>query len=83
MDTLFPPPPPTARCRRGLTSPPGYPPGDLRADTAAPAAPRRVVASKMMRRMCDVCVVFTSTDEDGRTRLLPWWLDNTVRVPAC
>ena len=59
MNALFPPPPPTACCRRGLTSPPGYSPGNLRADIAAAATPRRVVAPKMMQRMCDVCVVFT------------------------
>ena len=57
MNILFPPPPPTTCCRRGLTSPPSYPPGNLRADIAAAAAPCRVVASKMMRRMCDVCGV--------------------------
>ena len=31
-----------------------------------------------------MCVLYSrSTDEDRRTRLVPWWLDNTVRVAAC
>ena len=31
-----------------------------------------------------MCVLYSrSTDEDRRTRLIPWWLDNTVRVAAC
>ena len=66
MNILFPPPPPTTCCRRGLTSPPSYPPGNLRADIAAAAAPCRVVASKMMRRMCDVCGVEFTEYTDGR-----------------
>ena len=72
MNALFPPPPPTAYCRRGLTSPPGYPRGDLRADMAAAAALRRVVAPKMMRHMCDVCVVFTEYRVQTKTGALAY-----------